>query len=77
MLRRCWTANEDGEEEMEICEFDIPSRKANRVQENSARRGYPSETWNDRLFREKIGNIAFVSEQPIAVDEERHALLPG
>jgi dTDP-4-dehydrorhamnose 3,5-epimerase len=47
---------------MNIREFDIPDLKLIVPNRYSDVRGHFQETWNDRLFREKIGNVTFVQD---------------
>jgi dTDP-4-dehydrorhamnose 3,5-epimerase len=54
--------DEGGGEQMHIGEFDIPDLKLIVPQRFSDFRGYFQETWSDRLFREKIGNVTFVQD---------------
>ena len=51
-----------GEEQMNIGEFDIPGLKLIIPKRFSDVRGHFQETWSDRLFREKIGNVTFVQD---------------
>jgi dTDP-4-dehydrorhamnose 3,5-epimerase len=47
---------------MNIREFDIPALKLIIPKRFSDVRGHFQETWNDRLFRERIGNVTFVQD---------------
>jgi dTDP-4-dehydrorhamnose 3,5-epimerase len=47
---------------MDIRELEIPDVKLIVPKRFADARGYFSETWSDRLFREKIANVTFVQD---------------
>lgn len=47
---------------MVIRKFEIPDVKLLVPQRFTDERGYFSETWSDRMFREEIANVAFVQD---------------
>ena len=47
---------------MDIREFEIPDVRLIVPKRFTDKRGYFSETWNDRLFRREIANVAFVQD---------------
>jgi dTDP-4-dehydrorhamnose 3,5-epimerase len=47
---------------MNTGEFDIPDLRLIIPKRFSDARGHFQETWSDRLFREKIGNVTFVQD---------------
>src|SRR5271165_811473 len=61
-LRFRMQGDASGEEQMNIGEFDIPGLKLIIPKRFSDVRGHFQETWSDRLFREKIGNVTFVQD---------------
>jgi dTDP-4-dehydrorhamnose 3,5-epimerase len=49
-------------ERVDVQQFDIPGLTLIVPKRFSDARGHFSETWNDRLFREKIENVSFVQD---------------
>ena len=47
---------------MDICELEIPDVKLIVAERFTDSRGYFSETWSDRLFRQEIAELAFVQD---------------
>jgi len=47
---------------MNIVELDVPDLKLIIPKRFSDVRGYFSETWSDRQFREEIADVAFVQD---------------
>jgi dTDP-4-dehydrorhamnose 3,5-epimerase len=47
---------------MKICTYNIPDLKLIVPKRFNDARGYFSETWSDRLFRERIANMSFVQD---------------
>ena len=47
---------------MEILELEIPDVKLISPKRFTDRRGYFSETWSDRVFRQEIANLPFVQD---------------
>ena len=53
---------DDKEMGMNVREFDVPGVRLILPKRFSDARGYFSETWNDRIFRQEIANVAFVQD---------------
>jgi dTDP-4-dehydrorhamnose 3,5-epimerase len=49
---------------MEIFEFEIPDVKLIVSKRFSDARGFFSQIWSDRQFREEIADVAFVQDNP-------------
>jgi dTDP-4-dehydrorhamnose 3,5-epimerase len=49
-------------EPMEVRELEIPGLALIVARRFSDKRGYFSETWSDRLFREQVANVSFVQD---------------
>ena len=55
---------------MDIREFEIPDVKLIVPKRFTDARGYFSETWSDRLFREEIADVSLRTRQSIRFSEE-------